>query len=96
MKLQKTELSIFIEEKDLLQVLFDKYRTQIEDAGITSGSSLIRNFTIDNDGKCVFRICAMILLDEPIVEISNRPLESEVIPPSSIRIRKSKKDSNNP
>lgn len=96
MKLQKTELSIFIEEKELLRLLFDKYKNQVDEAGILPESSLIRNFTVDIDGKCIFRVCAMILLDEePKAEISVRALESEIIPSSSIRIRKSKKDSNN-
>ena len=94
MKLKKTELTITVDEKSLVQFLFVRHKNQIEEADLHTETSIIRNFTIDTDGKCAFRICAVSLLNESLNFEAKPDLENQIISPSSIRIRKTKKESN--
>lgn len=67
---QKVELTIPINETDLLRMLLSRYnQEELERANILPENSIIRGFTTSSDGKCEFRVCSMSLVDvEAMIE----------------------------
>jgi hypothetical protein len=60
----KVELSVKIQESELLSFLLSRYNQEdLAAAGIRAPSSIIRSMVMEEQGVCEFRICSMSLIN---------------------------------